>query len=80
MYASLSDSLRVLRHVHATCRLLFLSLRRYEVNQGSEVRGLTVFVFRGAYLSSIKDMLEMKWSISDSRLKLFTLEKALNIS
>ena len=55
-------------------------LRRYEVNQELEVHGLTVTVFRGTCLSSIKDMLELKWSISDLRLKLFKLEKALDIS
>ena len=44
------------------------------------MRGLTVTVFRGAYLSSIKDMLELKWSISESRLKLSKLEKALDTS
>ena len=44
------------------------------------MRGLTVTVFRGAYLSSIESMLELKWSISGSRLKLSNLEKALNIT
>ena len=62
------------------CRLIRLSLRRFEVNQGLEVRGFTVTVFRGAYLSSINDILELKWSISESRLKLSILEKALDIS
>ena len=57
-----------------------LSLRRFEVNQGLEVRSFTVTVFRGAYLSSINDVLELKWSISESRLKLSILEKALDIS
>ena len=80
MYASLSDSLRVLRQVRSSCRLILLSLRRFEVNQGLEARGFTVTVFRGAYLSSINDILELKWSISESRLKLSILEKALDIS
>ena len=41
-----------LSQVHFSCRLIPLSLRRFEVNQGLEVRGFTVTVFRGAYLSS----------------------------
>ena len=45
MYASLSDSLRVLRQVRSSCRLILLSLRRFEVNQGLEVRGFTVTVY-----------------------------------
>ena len=77
---SLSDSLRVLRQVRSSCRLILLSLRRLEVNQGLEVRGFTITVFRGAYLSSINDILELKWTISESRLKLSILEKALDIS
>ena len=44
------------------------------------MRGLTVIVFREAYLSNFEDMLELKWSISNSRLKLSKLEKALDIS
>ena len=80
LYASLSDLLRVLRQVRSSCRLIPLSLRRFEVNQGLEVRGFTVTVFRGAYLSSINDMLELKWSISKSRSKFFISEKALDIS
>ena len=80
MYASLSDSLRVLRQVRSSCRLLPLSLRRFEVNQGLEVHSLTITVFRGAYLSSINDMLELKWSIIESRLKLSILEKAMDVS
>ena len=43
------------------------------------MRGLTPTVFSGAYLSSIEDMLELKSSISDSRLNLSKLEKALDI-
>ena len=62
LFASLSDSLRVLRQMRSSCRLIPLSHRRFEVNQGLEVRGFTVTVFRGAYLSSINDMLELKWS------------------
>ncbi len=73
LYASLSYSLRVLRQVRSSCHLLPLSLQRFEVNQGLEVHGFTVTVFRGAYLSSINDVLELKWSISESRLKLFIL-------
>ena len=46
------------------------SLRRYEVNQGLEVRGLTITVFSGAYLSSIADMLELKRSMSNERLNI----------
>ena len=80
MYANLSDSLRVLRQVRSSRRLIPLSLRRFEVNQGLEVRGFTVTVFRGAYLSSINEILELKWSISESRLKLSVLEKALDIA
>ena len=79
-YAGLSDSLRVLRQVRSSCRLIPLSLRRFEVNQGLEVRGFTVSVFRGAYLSSINDVLELEWSISESRLNLSILEKAVDIS
>ena len=81
MHVSLSDSLRVLRQdfIHTSCRRLLFSLRRYEVNQGLEVRGLTPTVFSGVYLSSIEDMLELKSSISDSRLNLSKLEKALDI-
>ena len=75
LYASLSDSLRVLRQVRSSCRLIPLSLQRFEVNQGLEERGFTVTVFRVAYLSSINDMLELKWSISESRSKLSILEK-----
>ena len=80
MYTSLSDSLRVLRQVCSSCRLILLSLQRFEVNQGLKVRGFTVTVFRGAYLSSINNILELKWSISESRLKLSILEKALDLS
>ena len=80
LYASLSNSLPVLRQVRSSCRLIPLSLRRFEVNQELEVRGFTVTVFRGAYLSSINDMLELKWSISELRLKLPILEKALDTS
>ena len=67
------------KFVPASCRLLPFSLWRYEVNQRLKVHGLTVTVFSGAYLSSIEDMLELKWSISDSRSKLSNLEKALDI-
>ena len=44
------------------------------------MRGLTVTVFSRAHLSSIEDMLQLKWSISDLRSKLSNLEKALYIS
>ena len=80
LYASLSDSLRVLRQVRSSCRLIPLSLWRFEVNQGLEVRDGTFTVYRGAYLSSINDILELKWPISESRLKLSILEKALDTS
>ena len=53
LYASLSDSLQVLRQVHSICRLIPLSLRRFKENQGLEVLGFTVTVFKGTYLSSI---------------------------
>ena len=51
-----SNSIRVLRQIRFSCRFLPLSFRRYEVNQGLEVHGLIVTIFRGAYLSSIKGM------------------------
>ena len=54
-------------------------LRRYEVNLGLEVRGLTVTVFNGAYFSNNEDILELKWSISNSISNLSNLEKALDI-
>ena len=67
LYGSLSNSLRVLHQVRSSCRLIPISLRRFEVNQGLEVRGFTVTVFKDAYLSSINGMFEFKWSISESR-------------
>ena len=45
LYSSLSDSFLVFCQLRSSCRLLHLSFNELVVNQGFEIRGVTVTVF-----------------------------------
>ena len=59
LYSSLSDSFSVFRQLRSSCRLLHLSFNKLVVNQGFEVRGVKVTLFKGAYLSKTNDKVEL---------------------
>ena len=80
LYRSLSASLQELRQVRSSCHLFCLSVRRLGVNHGFLLRGVTVTVFKGACLSRMRLIVELKNFTRESRSRFSALEKAAAIS